>query len=49
MAILYVVVVLAVVALIFAVMSVRIIKQYERVVVFELGKVKGAARGPAWC
>jgi regulator of protease activity HflC (stomatin/prohibitin superfamily) len=46
MAILYVVVVLAVVALIFAVMSVRIIKQYERVVVFELGKVKGAARGP---
>jgi regulator of protease activity HflC (stomatin/prohibitin superfamily) len=46
MAILYVVVVLAVVALIFAVMSVRIITQSERVVVFELGKVKGAARGP---
>jgi regulator of protease activity HflC (stomatin/prohibitin superfamily) len=27
-------------------MSVRVIKQYERVVLFELGKVKGEARGP---
>ena len=27
-------------------MSARIIKQYERVVLFELGKVKGEARGP---
>jgi hypothetical protein len=27
-------------------LSVRIIKQYERVVLFEFGKVKGEARGP---
>jgi regulator of protease activity HflC (stomatin/prohibitin superfamily) len=27
-------------------LSVRVIKQYERVVLFELGKVKGSARGP---
>jgi regulator of protease activity HflC (stomatin/prohibitin superfamily) len=27
-------------------MSVRVIKQYERVVLFELGRVKDGARGP---
>jgi regulator of protease activity HflC (stomatin/prohibitin superfamily) len=42
----FVIVVLIVVALIASAMSVRIIKQYERVVLFELGKVKGDARGP---
>jgi regulator of protease activity HflC (stomatin/prohibitin superfamily) len=46
MAAVYVIVVLVVVALIGLAMSVRIIKQYERVVLFELGKVKGKARGP---
>jgi regulator of protease activity HflC (stomatin/prohibitin superfamily) len=40
------VVALAVVVLVGVAMSIRIIKQYERVVLFELGKVKGAARGP---
>src|ERR1700733_3507006 len=42
----YVIVVVVIAALILSAMSVRIIKQYERVVVFELGKVKGEARGP---
>ena len=42
----YVIVVLVIVALIGIVMSLRIIKQYERVVLFELGKVKDKARGP---
>ena len=42
----YVIVVLVIVALIAVAMSIRIIKQYERVVLFELGKVKGEARGP---
>jgi regulator of protease activity HflC (stomatin/prohibitin superfamily) len=43
----YVIVVLVLVALLAAAaMSVRIIKQYERVVLFELGKVKDGARGP---
>jgi regulator of protease activity HflC (stomatin/prohibitin superfamily) len=41
-----VIVVLLLVALCALAMSVRIIKQYERVVLFELGKVKGQARGP---
>ncbi len=41
-----IVVVLIAVALIVPAMSARIIKQYERVVLFELGKVKGEARGP---
>jgi regulator of protease activity HflC (stomatin/prohibitin superfamily) len=40
------VLVLIVAALIGVAMSARIIKQYERVVLFELGKVKGQARGP---
>ena len=42
----YVIVVLVVVAAIVAAMSLRVIKQYERVVLFELGKVKDTARGP---
>jgi regulator of protease activity HflC (stomatin/prohibitin superfamily) len=42
----YVIVVLAVVVLTGLWMSVRIIKQYERVVLFELGKVKDTPRGP---
>jgi regulator of protease activity HflC (stomatin/prohibitin superfamily) len=44
--IVYVFVAVAGVALLGIAMSVRIIKQYERVVLFELGKVKGGARGP---
>ena len=40
------IVVLVAAALVGVAMSIRIIKQYERVVLFELGKVKGAARGP---
>ncbi len=46
MVVLNVIAVLVVVALVGLAMSVRIIKQYERVVLFELGKVKGKARGP---
>ena len=46
MAAVYVIVALAIVALAVLAMSVRVIKQYERVVLFELGKVKGQARGP---
>jgi regulator of protease activity HflC (stomatin/prohibitin superfamily) len=42
----YVIVILVIAASVLGAMSVRIIKQYERVVVFELGKVKGEARGP---
>jgi len=42
----FVIGVLILIALIGGAMSVRIIKQYERVVLFELGKVKGKARGP---
>jgi regulator of protease activity HflC (stomatin/prohibitin superfamily) len=42
----YVIVVVIVVALIAIAMSIRIVKQYERVVLFELGKVKDKARGP---
>ena len=41
----YVIVVLLV-ALVFAALSVRILKQYERGVQFRLGKVKDGARGP---
>ncbi len=41
-----VIVVLLVLALIALAMSFKIIKQYERVVVFELGNVKDHARGP---
>jgi regulator of protease activity HflC (stomatin/prohibitin superfamily) len=42
----YVIVGLVLVALVGVAMSVRVIKQYERVVLFELGKVKDKARGP---
>jgi regulator of protease activity HflC (stomatin/prohibitin superfamily) len=41
-----VIVVVVILALVAAAMSVRVIKQYERVVLFELGKVKDQARGP---
>ena len=46
MIVVVVIAVLVFVALIGAALSVRIIKQYERVVLFELGKVKDGARGP---
>ena len=46
MAALYVVVGILVLVLIVAATSIRVIKQYERVVLFELGKVKESARGP---
>jgi regulator of protease activity HflC (stomatin/prohibitin superfamily) len=42
----YLIVVLVLLVLAALALSVRIIKQYERVVLFELGKVKGDARGP---
>jgi hypothetical protein len=44
--IVYVIVAVVVVTLAGLAMSVRVIKQYERVVLFELGKVKDSARGP---
>src|SRR5581483_8555452 len=43
---LYAVIAVGVVILIGLAFAVRIVKQYERVVLFELGKVKGGARGP---
>jgi regulator of protease activity HflC (stomatin/prohibitin superfamily) len=46
MAGLYVITVLVIVGLTVLAMSVRVVKQYERVVLFELGKVKNQARGP---
>ena len=46
MTVLYVILALILLALIALAMSVKIIKQYERVVLFELGKVKDHARGP---
>jgi len=42
----YVIIGLVLVALVSASLSVRIVKQYERAVVFRLGRVKGGARGP---
>ena len=42
----YVVVALAVIALVGAALSIRILKQYERGVQFRLGRVKDGARGP---
>ena len=41
-----VIIVVVILALVGAAMSIRLIKQYERVVLFELGKVKDTARGP---
>jgi regulator of protease activity HflC (stomatin/prohibitin superfamily) len=46
MIVVIVVVIVAVIALLALALSVRVIKQYERVVLFELGKVKDDARGP---
>jgi regulator of protease activity HflC (stomatin/prohibitin superfamily) len=46
MTIVYVLVVLALVALAGLASAVRILKQYERGVLFRLGRVKGEARGP---
>jgi regulator of protease activity HflC (stomatin/prohibitin superfamily) len=46
MIIVYVVIALVAVALVGAALSVRILKQYERAVVFRLGRVRGGARGP---
>ena len=46
MAIVIVGVIVVLLALGLLAMSVRVIKQYERVVLFELGKVKDGARGP---
>jgi regulator of protease activity HflC (stomatin/prohibitin superfamily) len=42
----YVVVALLLVVLVVLALSVRILKQYERGVVFRLGRVRGSARGP---
>jgi regulator of protease activity HflC (stomatin/prohibitin superfamily) len=44
----YVIVVLLLAALAFAALSVRILKQYERGVLFRLGRVQGAPRGPGF-
>jgi regulator of protease activity HflC (stomatin/prohibitin superfamily) len=46
MVIVAVVIALVLVALAGAALSVRILKQYERAVVFRLGRVNGGARGP---
>jgi regulator of protease activity HflC (stomatin/prohibitin superfamily) len=46
MTIIYVVIALVVVALIGVALSVRILKQYERAVIFRLGRVRDGARGP---
>jgi hypothetical protein len=46
MIIVYVIIALALVGLTGIAMSARVIKRYERVVLFELGNVKGEARGP---
>src|SRR4051812_7919073 len=46
MAFVYVLVAVLLVVLVGLALSVRILKQYERAVVFRLGKVKGGARGP---
>jgi regulator of protease activity HflC (stomatin/prohibitin superfamily) len=42
----YVLVALVLVVLVSVALSVRVLKQYERAVVFRLGRVKGGARGP---
>ena len=46
MVVVYVIVAVLLVVLVGAALSVRILKQYERAVVFRLGRVKGGARGP---
>ena len=46
MTVVYVLIALAIVLIVVAVASVKILKQYERGVVFRLGKVRGGPRGP---
>jgi regulator of protease activity HflC (stomatin/prohibitin superfamily) len=46
MVFIYVIVAVVLVALVGSALSVRILKQYERAVVFRLGRVRGGARGP---
>ena len=46
MAFIYVLIAVLLVVLAGLALSVRILKQYERAVVFRLGKVRGGARGP---
>src|SRR4051794_13801189 len=46
MVVVYVVIALLVVVLAGLALSVRILRQYERAVVFRLGRVRGGARGP---
>src|SRR5512132_1305183 len=46
MTVVYVVIALLIVALVGAALSVRIVKQYERAVIFRLGRVRDGARGP---
>jgi regulator of protease activity HflC (stomatin/prohibitin superfamily) len=46
MVVVYVLIVVVLVVLVGAVLSVRVLKQYERAVLFRLGRVRGDARGP---
>ena len=46
MVVVYVLIVLALVVLVALALSVRVLKQYERAVLFRLGRVNGGARGP---
>jgi regulator of protease activity HflC (stomatin/prohibitin superfamily) len=46
MVVVYVLIVLVLVVLIGTALSVRVLKQYERAVLFRLGRVNGGARGP---
>jgi regulator of protease activity HflC (stomatin/prohibitin superfamily) len=46
MVVVYVLIALALVVLVGTALSVRVLKQYERAVLFRLGRVKGGPRGP---
>jgi regulator of protease activity HflC (stomatin/prohibitin superfamily) len=46
MVVVYVLIVVVLVVLVGAALSVRVLKQYERAVLFRLGRVNGGARGP---
>jgi regulator of protease activity HflC (stomatin/prohibitin superfamily) len=46
MVVVYVIIVLALVVLVGMALSVRVLKQYERAVLFRLGRVNGGTRGP---
>jgi regulator of protease activity HflC (stomatin/prohibitin superfamily) len=46
MVVVYVIIVLALVVLVGIALSVRVLKQYERAVLFRLGRVNGGTRGP---